>query len=78
MVRTHGSAAAELASTPESAVVESITRCASRLAHAARLATIEVAGPDPLDAAAYIVDTVRDLEADLRVLRRSVSNHQKY
>lgn len=53
------------------AVRRSAARCAQRLAHASTIAGI-AAGRTPLNAAEYIVDTIDDLTADLRLLRRAL------
>jgi hypothetical protein len=71
MDRCSGSAAvaARVASMPQSAVAEYVTHCAERLAHAARLAASAARGAEPLHGAEYLVDTVDDVSADLRLLR---------
>ena len=49
-----------------------VARCAERLAHAARLAALEASGSAPLCGAEYLLDTIDDLDADLRFLRSAL------
>lgn len=57
---------------PQSAVRGALQHCISRLRHSVALAEIAVDGPEPETAALYIVETIDDLSADLRVLRAAL------
>ncbi|WP_242394830.1 hypothetical protein [Anaeromyxobacter oryzisoli] len=69
-LRTGSAAVVELAQTmPKSAVAACVSRCADRFLHAAQLATMAAAGPEPVCGAEYLLDTLDDLSAELRFLR---------
>ena len=55
----------------------SARRCAVRLQTAARLALIEMSGPEPESAAEYLVLAVESIAKDLARLQRVVSDHNE-
>lgn len=68
----HGSAAVVVQAMPKSAVRSSVRNCIEHLEHTLELARIAVESPEPERAARYLVDTVDDLSADLRLLRATL------
>lgn len=73
MATLGGSAAvAKIVATPKSAVRSCVVRCIEHLDHTLELARVAASGPEPERAARYIVDTLDDLSADLRLLRAAL------
>lgn len=56
---------------------ERVAYCADRLEASAQLALLAARGPDPIYGAEFLLDTIEDLAADLRVLRGAVRRHQR-
>jgi hypothetical protein len=72
MARSDGSAAVAVFAMPQSAVRGALLRCISRLHHTVTLAAVAADGLEPETAALYVVETIDDLRADLRVLRAAL------
>lgn len=75
MPTSNGSAASATRALPQSAVRGAVSRCCKHLRHAADLAELAAAGPEPEIAADHLVGAVAELRGDLAVLRAYLSQH---
>jgi hypothetical protein len=76
MRSSEGSAAVAQA-MPQSAVRGRVNHCLEHLRHTLDLARLAVAGPEPERAARYLLDTLKDLQPELRALRAGLGPRSK-